>query len=376
MSRSIEPSKGVYQRRRFLRLLLILITFIFNCTAGAQSERHETNASTSSFKTRKQTEGLFWSLVPFIKPSEITVKELQCFNEITFPNREHFCHYDRACFTIFSDCCSDYEKRCGTQELHELKTSVWKCVDWAWKLGCFIEEVTGVWMVYKCPTDWSVEESRSRCENAPPKFSLQFSYPIEDHIPVIGTNRYTFRNKFCALCNGMENYTAWNLGVSSPVSPPEGLDLNSKLKFIEKNGGNIDHITLTDEQPRRFCYGQNYIDNCNLTNDTSYKACVNGPVGLVNSRELYFKNAACAKCNGHPGLTGISYVSVFGKSPSQTFSLVFNSKKTGKKVTTSTVVSKNCPDGTVYDTNLKFCREGYVVSSSGRLMTMSLYCFV
>ena len=288
MSRSIEPSKGVYQRRRFLRLLLILITFIFNCTAGAQSERHETNASTSSFKTRKQTEGLFWSLVPFIKPSEITVKELQCFNEITFPNREHFCHYDRACFTIFSDCCSDYEKRCGTQELHELKTSVWKCVDWAWKLGCFIEEVTGVWMVYKCPTDWSVEESRSRCENAPPKFSLQFSYPIEDHIPVIGTNRYTFRNKFCALCNGMENYTAWNLGVSSPVSPPEGLDLNSKLKFIEKNGGNIDHITLTDEQPRRFCYGQIYIDNCNLTNDTSYKACVNGPVGLVNSRELYF----------------------------------------------------------------------------------------
>ena len=223
-------------------------------------------------------------------------------------------------------------------------------------------------MAYKCPSDWSVEESRSRCENAPPKFSLQFSYPIEDHIPVIGTNGYTFRNEFCTLCNGMENFITWNLGVSSPVLPPEGLDLNSKLKFIEKSGGRFYHISLKDEQPRRFCYGENYIDNCSLTNDTSYKACVKGPVGIVNSGKLHFKNTACGKCNDHPGLSGLNRSS-WGSTPiSKTFSLVFNLKKTGKKVTASTVVSKDCPDGTVYDTNLTFCREGHVVSSSGRLI--------
>ena len=302
------------------------------------------------------------------KRREINTKPLWCSNEMVFPDAKDGCFYDRACFTIFSDCCPDYKKFCGPQELNELKTSVWKCVDWTWDPITYIQGVNGVWMVYKCPTDWSVEKSRSRCENAPPQFSLQFSYPIEDHIPVIGTNGYTFRNQFCALCNGMKNYTAWNLGVSSPVVPPEGLDVNSKLKFIERNGGGIDHISLGDEQPRRFCYGRNYIDNCSLTNDASYEACVNGPVGIVNSEKLHFKNTACGKCNGYPGLSGLNRSS-WGSAPiSDTFSLVFNFRKTGKKVTTSTVVSKDCPDGTVYDTNLKFCREGYVVSSSGRLI--------
>ena len=362
MSRSIEPPKGLSKSKIFLRLLL-LITSIFNCNAGEQSERHETSA----FKSRKQIEGLLWSVNHVRKQRETNTTELQCFNELAFPSAKS-CYYDRACYTIFSDCCSDYEKHCGRQELPEPETSVWKCVDWKWHESCSIEGVTGVWMVYKCPTDWSVEESRSRCENAPPKFSLQFSYPIEDHIPVIGTNGYTFRNEFCALCNGMKKYTAWNLGVSSPILPPEGLDLNSKLKFIDKNGGKIDHISLTNEQPKRFCFGRNFIDNCSLTNDTSYKACVKGPVGIVNSEKLYFKNAACGKCNGYPGLTGLHPDVACVEPKSDTFSLVFNLKNTGEKVTTSTVVSKNCPDGTVYDTNLKFCREGYVVSSSGRLI--------
>ena len=362
MCRLIEPPKGLSKSKIFLRLLL-LITSIFNCIAGEQSERHETSA----FKKRKETEGSLWSVSHVRKQRETNTTELQCFNELAFPSAKS-CYYDRACYTIFSDCCSDYEKHCGRQELPEPETSVWKCVDWKWHESCSIEGVTGVWMVYKCPTDWSVEESRSRCENAPPKFSLQFTYPIEDHIPVIGTNGYTFRNKFCALCNRIKKYTAWNLGVSSPVLPPEGLDLNSKLKFIDKNGGKIDHISLTNEQPKRFCFGRNYIDNCSLTNDTSYKACVKGPVGIVNSGELYFKNAACGKCNGYPGLTRLHPDVACVGPESDTFSIVFSLKNTGEKVTTSTVVSKNCPDGTVYDTNLKFCREGFVVSSSGRLI--------
>ena len=358
----IEPPKGLSKSKIFLRLLL-LITSIFDCIATEQSERHETSA----FKRHKLTEGSVWSVNHVRKQRETNTTEFQCFNEMAFSSAKS-CYYDRACYTIFSDCCSDYEKHCGRQKLPEPETSVWKCVDWKWHESCSIEGVTGVWMVYKCPTYWSVEESRSRCENAPPKFSLQFSYPIEDHIPVIGTNGYTFRNKFCAFCNGIEKYTAWNLEVSSPVLPPEGLDLNSKLKFIEKNGGKIDHISLGNEQPRRFCFGRNFIDNCSLTNDTSYKACVKGPVGIVNSEKLYFKNAACGKCNGYPGLTGLHPDVACVGPESDTFSLVFSLKNTGEKVTTSTVVSKNCPDGTVYDTNLKFCREGYVVSSSGRLI--------
>ena len=367
MSRWIEPPEGVFCKDIRLLRLFLLITFIFNCNAGVQHKKHATSESGNSFKRRKETESSLWSVNRVRERRETNITELQCFKDIAFPKTKQACYYDRACFTIFSDCCSYYEKHCGPQELPKPKTSVFNCVDWTWDPNYVITGVTGVWMVTKCPTDWFVEKSRSRCENAPPKFSLQFSYPIEDHIPVIGTNGYTFRNEFCALCNGMEKYAAWNFKVSSPVLPPEDLDLNSKLKFIEKNGGRIDHISLREEQPRRFCYGQNFIDNCSLTNDTSYKACVEGPVGIVNSRELYFKNAACGKCNGYPGLSGIHPGGTRGEKGSESFSLVFNLKNTGKKVT-STIVYKECPDGTVYDANLKFCREGYVVSSSGSLI--------
>ena len=365
MNRLINIPRGIFCKR-LLRLFLF-ITSIFHCRAWEQGIKRETSESADSFKRHKQTERSLWSNHDR-KRRETNTTELRCLNEITFASIWTECFYDRACFAIFSDCCPDYEERCGPQKLPEPKTSVWKCVDWKWHQSCSVEGVTGVWMVYKCPNDWSVKETRSRCENAPPTFSLQFLYPIEDHIPVIGTNDYTFRNEFCALCNGMKNYSTWNLGVSSPVLPPEGLDLNSKLKFIEKNGGVIKHISIENEQPRRFCYGRNYIDNCRLTNDTSYKTCVKGPVGIVNSRKLNFKNTACAKCNGYSGLTRISRFRFCVKPTSEKFSLVFNLKNTGKKVTTSTVVSKKCPDGTVYDTNLKFCREGYVVSSSGELI--------
>ena len=366
MSRSIERSKDVFCRSKRSLGLLLVIMFILQCTGGVQNEK--TGEFTGSFKRHKQTESSLRSVNHNRRRRKFNTTELRCFDEMAVPGKETACFYDRACFTIFSDCCPDYENHCGLQELYEPKTSVWKCIDWVWKPGCIIQGVTGVWMAYKCPTGWSFEESRSRCQNASANFSLQFSYPIENHIPVIGTNGYTFRNKFCALCNGMKNYTAWNLGVSSPVLPPEGLDLNSKLKFIEKNGGKIDQISLKSEQPRRYCYGRNYIANCSLTNDTSYETCVKGSVGIVNRDDLHFKNAACAKCNGYPGLTRLNRAGWCGESVSETFSLVFDFKKTGEKLTTSTVVSKTCPRGTVYDTKLKFCRKGYVVSSTGRLI--------
>ena len=359
MNRLIDSPKGVSYRSKMSLRLLLSITVIFNCTTGAQSKK--TNESASLFKSNKQRESSLWSVNHNRRRRAADTTELQCYDEMALQTPATAdCFYDRACFTIFSDCCPDYEKHCGPQELHELKTSVWKCVDWDWNPDCVLG-VNGFWMVYKCPSDWPVEESRSKCENAPPKIVNQFSYPIEDHIPVVGANGYTYRNGFCALCNGMKNYTAWNFKVFTQVVPPEELDLNSKLKSIEKYGGKITHIFPTDEQPGRFCYGRNYIANCSSTNDTSYKACVEGPVAIVNRRQLHFKNTACAKCNGYPGLTAFDDTRIcFGGKPTP-FSLVFKLKNTGEKFTTFTVVS-TCPFGTVYDTDFKFCREVYMSS--------------
>ncbi len=181
--------------------------------------------------------------------------------------------------------------------------SIWKCIElFNPTAPCTIHGVTEVWMIYKCPVDASFDKLRAKCENAP----SQFSYPVENYIPVVGTNSLTYRNKHCALCNGMKNYTSWNVRVRTYVVPPEHFDLDSRLKFISENGGHIGPVLLGEQQPRRYCYGRNYIDNCTSTNHTSYKACIEGPVEVVSCPNLrvHFKNTECAACNGYPNLVG------------------------------------------------------------------------
>ena len=121
--------------------------------------------------------------------------------------------------------------------------------------------------------------------------------------------------------------------------------------------------------PRRYCFGRSYIDNCSLTDaivsNDSYKACIEGPVGIHfgNRGRYVFKNLACVTCNGYG--TGIKPFLVSG---------VETEEARGKTIT-KTVVQAECPSGTVYDTTLKFCREGYVVSAIRSKLT-SEYLFL
>jgi hypothetical protein len=218
-------------------------------------------------------------------------------------------------------------------------------------------------MIYKCPEHRTFDELRTKCENGP----SEFSYPVADFIPVVGANGENFRNKYCALCNGVENYTMWNVGVFTYVIPPEEFDLDMKLKFIENNGGVIEHVSPRGEQPRRFCFGRNYLDNCSSADPRLYKACVEGPIEVVTStrnKYLYFKNFACASCNGYRDAIEWKTAQVCTPILPEGFSAVFNLE--GKKTTTD-VVRKFCPSGTVYDPTLKFCRKGYTITSSGEL---------
>jgi hypothetical protein len=86
-------------------------------------------------------------------------------------------------------------------------------------------------MISKCPTNTSFDKLRGKCENAP----SEFSYPVEDFIPVVGANSLVYRNKHCALCNGVGNYTAWDIRVIAYVVPPEGFDVEV---YLGKWGGN------------------------------------------------------------------------------------------------------------------------------------------
>ena len=132
------------------------------------------------------------------------------------------------------------------------------------------------------------------------------------------------------------------------------------MRFITENGRKIVLLRPSKSQPRRYCYGrENYIENCSLTNSSYYEACVQGPIEVVG-RGHYFKNRACAICNGYHGIGSFEWAESSGEmSFSEVFFMVFSLRKASRIPKISKVLNQ-CPPGTFYDSNRKFCREGYI----------------
>ncbi len=283
-------------------------------------------------------------------------------NTTSFETAHQFnCHCDNACYEVFSDCCPDYEEYCGRQKLGKnVDKTVWKCVKFGTFNGlCKVFEASGVWMIEKCPRNWPSNETRKKCE------IRKIANDI-DSIPVVGDDTFTYRNKYCAVCHGVQNYSTWNIHVITFIIPPDALDFESKLVFIVRNGGRIQNLQPQLHQPRRYCAGENYIDNCTDTKHIDYNKCINGPVEVVSDfRRKYYKNQACGSCNGLSGLTHWPPPGLCG-SIGVGFSLVFNLREPRAKPST-TVLLKFCPKGTVFDKNLEFCRKGYIAPPESEL---------
>ena len=77
-------------------------------------------------------------------------------------------------------------------------------------------------MIVNCSRNWALDETRTRCENAPEKFS----FPVEDYLPVVGKNGFTYRNKHCAECNEEMSYQPWDVVTEGLVTT----DLNYWIK--------------------------------------------------------------------------------------------------------------------------------------------------
>ena len=304
------------------------------------------------------------------KPRRSTRSKIKCSgNKTVFDYDNSFsCRYDNACFETFFDCCPDYERQCGKQtksieNQHKTKqSSDWRCVKMGLQFNeaCLVSGPVGVWMIHSCPSAWPSDKTKSKCHNPPNRFS----HPVEDYLPVVAVNQFTYRNKHCATCHGIRNYTTWNIRVKTFVTPPAEYDLDAKLRFVIDNGGQLKYVGPMENQPRRYCAGEKYIGGCNDTSHRKYEDCLNGPVEVVVNR-YYFKNKACAVCNKDTRATGWSRGAVCSELP-QGFSIVFNVRNPGLPPTTR-IVSKHCPRDTVYDENLEFCRQAYITSAKDNL---------
>ncbi|CAB4004284.1 adhesion G -coupled receptor E4P [Paramuricea clavata] len=305
---------------------------------------------------------------------------MQCSgNRTTFKKREHKieCQCDNACYQTFSDCCPNYESTCGSQNAlgHAyLDKDVWKCVEFKQPLNlpCKNIGLNGVWMIQKCAADWPVDDTKHRCENAP----TDFSYPVEDFIPVVGVNTFTYRNLHCAACNGIKEYETWRIEVFSYLTPPDEFGLDLKLQFAISIGGWLESIYPVFDHPKRYCLGSHLINSCNNTGNISYNNdCVNGPVQVVSTGDyLYFKNPACAVCNGYLEVTKWKAKQVCVKPKNlkegiYRFYFIIR-KPDGNETFRGT--RSSCPYGevgTMYNSRLGFCENRWpaIIDASGEL---------
>ncbi len=118
---------------------------------------------------------------------------------------------------------------------------------------------------------------------------------------------YNYRNAHCAICNAVRDYRTWQLMIFSFITAPDEFDFDLKMEFELNNGGFVWEFSPPQA---RHCLGSHLVSDCNNTDHISYSDCLNGSILVVateesaNTKELvYFKNSACAECNGYPGVT-------------------------------------------------------------------------
>ena len=316
-------------------------------------------------------------------------------NDILFEKlATHYnCYCDNACYETFQDCCPDFVKTCGEQKKTNTKNSqpLWKCLavgDWNKNSYYHLLGPSGIWMIANCSRNWALDETRTRCENAPEKFS----FPVEDFLPVVGKNGFTYRNKHCAECNEETSYESWEIVVTESITPPKEFNLNDRLRFVLENGGEIRYIGPRADIPRRYCAGARYVDSCSDTSHSTYQECSNGPVETVGDwNRGYFKNEACALCNGETtafedrsietgsglvpafvNMTFMSYVTNY-ELPNKFSHLVYGPvEQTIRDVTVHRKATKICSEGLVYDDILKHCRQGMITNIDDTLSDVFL----
>ena len=218
--------------------------------------------------------------------------------------------------------------------------------------------------------DYSSHETKHKCHNPPAKISL----PVENSIPVVGKNGVTYRNKYCAICDGIKNFSFWNINVTTFVTPPAEYNLEDKLKFIVNTDGEFWYEPRAD-QPRRYCVA-NVIGECTSNSHRAYNACVNGPVERVFSGGKYFKNKACEECRRCPHclivVVDTSKV-VWPYSPKYSpISMLFYFDKPAELSPTVEIQRRSCAwfiydrsysSGYTFDKDLGMCRENYYISA-------------
>ena len=244
---------------------------------------------------------------PFLPPvipkrkTEVESCSNRCSNRTRFASSQSrivpHCHCDSSCNDIFMDCCSDYTRHCRDNVRVEtepvyLSRSYFRCVtNILFSINTSFN-IPGVWMISRCPKEWSNDSVRENCHEVSTKLN---NSAYNSFVPVFSpANNLTYRNQYCALCHNVVDYELWSL-VFLPVS------IQSDVKRAQ-HGGSSHGVKPKDHRPLRYCFFPSVVKTCPGLNRSAHERCVNGSVEIVTkswkSGEKYYKNRACASCHG------------------------------------------------------------------------------
>ena len=209
--------------------------------------------------------------------------EGSCTNHTEWFNRNCYCDLD--CYLLFNDCCTDYIKYCKPHNTVGMPTKI--CTR------------HGLLMVTQCPFGWPNNTVRAKCET--PKREIESVKDIYGFLEVVGHDKTTFRNAYCAYCNGVRNFTPWRLeGIirwwtkDTPDRVPLNLNFTEQINFLLSHSQFI-KVERPKNLPARFCEPY-IIDYC--PEGRHLHSCTYGNVMLVSYRGIVYKNIHCAACHG------------------------------------------------------------------------------
>ncbi|XP_064633967.1 G-protein coupled receptor Mth2-like [Lineus longissimus] len=287
----------------------------------------------------------------------------------TYVRRNCFC--DTLC-ALYGDCCFDYQSQAI---LEPLDKKSFECM-----AGYYFFPVD---LITKCPSEWTGKDTKEKCEgDSFGEYFLQW--------PVTGENTgLSYKNIYCAICNGNTNFTYWISELLSDVAFRKGEEKDAEKAVNLRKDLSSDQFAVRFRDPAdrsRLC--KPAISECSRDWQVKRFAdeCENGKSSFVYVGKKVYKNSACAHCNGEPAnawdCNGPErYMTQDGMRTMYPYSILmdlnsftcsFNEFEVGRiKRQVNVPLTKRCPDGSVYDQLAQTC---WPIACRGKLLYRNGQC--
>ena len=237
--------------------------------------------------------------LPSLYPPGIEVScpmRYKCEERLGLPLNYHDknCYCDTLCET-FGDCCKDYQAPPGRGgKKTKLPRNTFTCQR--------VEEIDRnmeIYVVERCPRDFTATEIRAKCEGA------INSYDAFQSIPVVSKeSKVLYKNFYCAQCGGEFNVSFWKvlLNCEHIAEPPSNISsqevVEGAVRFAEQNrqfcGTLFD--APSDDLKARTCKSNTGRCDRSYPDKRMAKKCRSHTSYVYVGLET-FKNKDCAQCN-------------------------------------------------------------------------------